>query len=88
MVKTNTHFIQNVEIMCKSTCKTTCKSIAKLRVKLKNFIHRVEILTFPPTFPTFPTTFPTTNHHLLLLRLFHFFTDPTNTTINYLKERN
>ena len=88
MYKPNTNFTQNVENMCKFTRKTTCKTAVKLRAKLKNFIHRVEISTFPPTFPVFPTIFPTINHTLLLPRLFHFFTDPTITTIKYLKERN
>lgn len=81
MVRLNTDFTQDVEIVCKSTCKTMCKFIVKLCAKLKNIIHQVEILTFPPTFTTFHTTFPTINHYLLLPKLFHLFTDPTNTTI-------
>lgn len=81
-------FIKNVEIVCKSMLKSAWKSMVNLCEKLKNKIHRVEISTFPPTFPNFPTILSTTHHPLFLINLFHFFTGPTTNTINILKERN
>ena len=71
-----------VQNMWKSTFKSSCKSLVKLCAKYKKFIQRVENTFFPHTFPTFSTTFPTTHPPLANTPLFHFFTDPTITTIN------
>ena len=87
MVNLNTKITQNVEILCKSLRKTQCKSIVNLRAKLKIDVHSVEISTFTPTFSHFFANFPTTIHNLFPPGLFHFFTDPTITIINNLKER-
>lgn len=82
------NFLKNVEIQCKSTFKSTCKSIAKLCANYKKFVQHVQNYNFSTTFPYFPTVLSTTSGPLEKPTLFHFFTDPTITTINKLEERN
>ena len=82
------NFIKNVEIQCKSTFKSTCKSIAKLCANYKKFIQHVQNHDFLTTFPHFPTILSTTPLPLEKPTFFHFFTDPTITTINKIEERN
>ena len=76
------NFIQNVEILCKSTCKTQWKSYANLGVKLAKIFSCVKNGTFSLTFPTFFTTLFANLPPLSPPKLFHFFTDSTITTIN------
>ena len=79
--------LKNVQIMCKSTLKSAHKLRAKLCANHKNFVRLVQISTFSPRFTNFPTIFFTILPYLKTHPLFHFFTDPTITTINNL-ERN
>lgn len=73
---------KNVEIVWKSTCKYLRTFIVNLCVKHKKIIQPAKFSFFPPSFPFFPTDFLTTPPPHKNPPLFHFFTDPTITTIN------
>ena len=82
-------FIKNVQIVCKTTLKSPCISTAKLCAK-NLFTHPdVQNPDFSTTCSIFFTHFPTTPPPLVSPLLFHYSTDPTNTTtINNIIERN
>ena len=80
--------IKIVEIPCKTICKTQCIFREYFCEKLTNLISYVENHIFLLTFPTFSTHFFTTKSPLTQSNIFHYSTNPTNTIINNLIERN
>ena len=82
-----THFSTNVENLWKSTWKTLCISIVKLRAKLPHSAFSCANLHFFTAFSHFSHQL---SHHFPSLEttiLFHFSTNPTNTTTNNFIER-
>lgn len=58
-----------------------CAINANFRAKLSPlFTQNVKNPTYSPTFSHHSTTFPTINSYLYQPNLFHFYTEPTNTT--------
>ena len=81
-------FTKIAKIPCKTLRKTQCIFSEFFCEKLNLRHFYVENSTFLPTFPTFSTRFFTTKSPLIQSNIFHYSTDPTNTIINNLIERN
>ena len=81
-------FVQNVETLCKTLSKIQCIICGLFCEKLKSRHFYVENHAFLPTFPTFSNHFFTSKSPLIISNIFHYSTDPTNTIINNLIERN
>lgn len=77
-------FMSNNYKMWKSCVNTSvflCVINANFRVKhLSVFIKNVKNSTYSPTFSHHSTTFPTAHSYLYQPNIFHFYTEPTNTT--------
>lgn len=82
------NFTQNVETLCKTLSKIRCILCELFCEKLKTYHFYVENSAFLLTFPTFSTHFFTSKSPLIISNIFHYSTDPTNTIINNLIERN